>query len=305
MVSSARTASSLLSDEASWEVPFIYGTAWKKEKSKLLVKTAIAKGFRKVDTAAQPKHYQEPLVGEALRESFASGILKREELYLQTKYTTTAGQDLNNMPYDPSAPLEAQIHASVASSLDNLRPKGESKEESYIDCLLLHSPLPTIEQTLQAWRILESYVPHKIKALGISNTTLQVLQTIHENATIKPAVVQNRFYQQTRYDVPLRSFCNENGITYQSFWTLTGNPRLLGSGPIKTLSGSTGVSDSVALYALVVDQGIVVLNGTTSAVHMEEDLSGIRRVREWAKAHENEWSQISHGFRNSIDSQGL
>ncbi|KAL1610212.1 hypothetical protein SLS60_001877 [Paraconiothyrium brasiliense] len=302
---SARTASGLLSDQGSWEVPFIYGTAWKKERTKMLVQMAISKGFRKVDTAAQPKHYQERLVGEALRELFEKGRLKREEVYLQTKYTSPAGQDLNNMPYDPSAPLETQIHASIASSLNNLRAKDESKEESYVDCLLLHSPLPTIEQTLQAWRILESYVPHRIKALGISNTTLEVLQAIHENASIKPAVVQNRFYQQTRYDVPLRAFCKQNEITYQSFWTLTGNPRLLGSGPIKTLSDSTGVSESVALYALVVDQAIVVLNGTTSADHMEEDLSGIRRVREWAKTHEREWSQISHTFQSYIEPQGL
>ncbi|KAI4656865.1 uncharacterized protein J4E78_006756 [Alternaria triticimaculans] len=213
---------------------FIYGTAWKKDQTKRLVKEALAQGFRRVDTAAQPRHYQEPLVGEALREAFAEGTLERKQLYLQTKYTTPAGQDLTNMPYDPEAPLYTQMHTSVASSLRNLR-YNESDDESYVDCLLLHSPLPTIDQTLQAWKLLESYVPDKIRSLGISNVSLPILQAIHENATIKPSVVQNRFYPQTRYDVPLRAFCREHDIMYQSFWTLTGNPSLIRSEPVTAL----------------------------------------------------------------------
>lgn len=62
---------------------FIYGTAWKKDQTKRLVKEALTVGFRRVDTAAQPRHYQEALVGEALREAFTKGLLKREELYVR------------------------------------------------------------------------------------------------------------------------------------------------------------------------------------------------------------------------------
>jgi len=207
------------------------------------------------------------------------------------------------MPYDPSAPLEAQIHTSVASSLKNLRHDPDDDSNSYVDCLLLHSPLPTIEQTLQAWKILESYVPDKIKTLGISNTTLQVLQVIYESSIIKPSVVQNRFYPQTRYDVPLRAFCNQHGITYQSFWTLTGNPRLLNSDAVVKLTSSADVSRAVALYALVMDQGVMVLNGTTTAEHMDEDFTGIQRVREWTKSHERDWAQLSGAFGISIRPQ--
>lgn len=63
---------------------FIYGTAWKKDQTKRLVKEALSVGFRRVDTAAQPRHYQEALVGEALREAFSQDLLKREELYVRT-----------------------------------------------------------------------------------------------------------------------------------------------------------------------------------------------------------------------------
>lgn len=205
------------------------------------------------------------------------------------------------MPYDPSAPLEDQIHTSVASSLKNLRPSEDSEQGSYVDCLLLHSPLPTTEQTLQAWKLLESYVPDRIRTLGISNVTLRALQAIYDNSTVKPSVVQNRFYPQTRYDVPLRAFCAEHGIMYQSSWTLAGNPRLLKSDPIALLATSANVSPFVSLYALVMDQGIVVLNGTTSTENMNHDLEGIRKVREWAVSNERQWVQTGEAFRQCIE----
>ena len=60
----------------------IYGTAWKKDKTRSLVKQAIVSGFRGVDTAAQPKHYQEDLVGEGIRDAMQETSLRRDELYV-------------------------------------------------------------------------------------------------------------------------------------------------------------------------------------------------------------------------------
>jgi len=40
-----------------------YGTAWKKDKTAELVALAIKTGFTAIDTACQPKHYQEAAVG--------------------------------------------------------------------------------------------------------------------------------------------------------------------------------------------------------------------------------------------------
>jgi diketogulonate reductase-like aldo/keto reductase len=36
----------------------VYGTAWKKGETAKYVKQAILAGFRGIDTACQPKHYQ-------------------------------------------------------------------------------------------------------------------------------------------------------------------------------------------------------------------------------------------------------
>ena len=56
-------------DETS--IPMIiYGTAWKEEQTTELVELAIDQGFRAFDTANQPKHYQEGLLGEASKKPF-------------------------------------------------------------------------------------------------------------------------------------------------------------------------------------------------------------------------------------------
>ena len=86
----------------------IYGTAWKKERTAALVELALRQGFRGVDTACQPKHYNEEGVGEGLAAAFSAG-LARSEIYVQTKFTPFAGQDPNDVPYDPKASLSRQV----------------------------------------------------------------------------------------------------------------------------------------------------------------------------------------------------
>ena len=162
----------------------IYGTAWKKSDTEGLVQLALQQGFRAIDTACQPKHYDEAAVGAGIAASL-DGHLSRADLYLQTKFTSLTGQDPNLVPYDPRLPLAGQVSQSLAASLRNLR-------TSYIDCLLLHAPLEDAPQTLVAWRAMESLVAGgAVRQLGISNCYhLEQLDLIYKAADIKPAVLQ-------------------------------------------------------------------------------------------------------------------
>src|SRR5262245_39368559 len=110
---------------------FIYGTAWKKEATADLVQTALKAGFTAIDTANQPKHYTEPLVGEALGIGAAQGIAS-DSLVLQTKFTPVNGQD-HRLPYDPKASVSEQVAQSFESSLQHLK-------TDYLDSYLLHGP---------------------------------------------------------------------------------------------------------------------------------------------------------------------
>ena len=244
----------------------LYGTAWKKDDTESLVKTAILQGFRGIDTACQPKHYHEPGVGAAVAS--LRGELSREDLYLQTKFTSLSGQDPARIPYDPRAPLAEQVRQSFAVSLKNLR-------TDYLDCLVLHSPLPTARQTREVWQTMESLVDARgVRQLGISNCyQLEQLQELYDSARFKPAVVQNRFYADTGYDRAIRAFCRQHGMSYQSFWTLTANPQLLTHRTLRELASKYGRTPPQILFRYLTQNDIVPLTGTRSETHMREDLA--------------------------------
>ncbi|KAK5949698.1 hypothetical protein OHC33_009295 [Knufia fluminis] len=282
--------------------PFLYGTAWKKDHTTPLVQTALQNTFTAIDTACQPRHYREDLVAAGIRQHLSSpnnkNKLTRSDIYIQTKYTSIGGQDPNNIPYNPKASLTEQVQQSVATSLRNFT---VNNEQPYLDALILHSPMPTMGQTLEIWSALEQYVPDRIRHLGISNTDLQTLMALYDTARIKPSIVQNRFYADTKYDVAIRKFCGERGMAYQCFWTLSANPGLLRSEVVMDVARNLQIEPANALYCLVLGLGnTVVLNGTTSVEHMRGDWEGVRRVREFAEGDREGWEDVMRRFRGVI-----
>jgi diketogulonate reductase-like aldo/keto reductase len=248
-------------------IDILYGTAWKQDDTERLVKRAIEAGFRGIDTACQPKHYNEAGVGAGIAACL-NPRLKRAQLYLQTKFTPLSGQEPRQIPYDARAPLAEQVAQSCAISLKNLR-------TDYLDCLVLHSPLADPHETLDVWRAMENLVDSGLtRQLGISNCSqLEQLAAICEEARIQPAVLQNRFHADTGYDRELRGFCRPRHIVYQSFWTLTANPQLLAHDTVHTLARHHGRTPAQILFRYLTQIGIVPLTGTRSAAHMRQDLA--------------------------------
>lgn len=176
----------------------LYGTAWKDTRTADLVFTAFLQGFRGVDTAAQRKHYREDLVGKGVHQACAQLGLARGDVWLQTKFTPVSGQDTTGyVPYDVHAPVAEQVCASFQASLANLHPeqpipsvtelvakyavtaRGNRDKapapppahQVYIDSYLLHSPMPTLQSTLEAWRVLEALVDTGlVHQIGVSST---------------------------------------------------------------------------------------------------------------------------------------
>ncbi|RZB35670.1 MAG: hypothetical protein SRB2_02967 [Desulfobacteraceae bacterium Eth-SRB2] len=245
----------------------IYGTAWKKERTADLVMKAIQAGFKGIDTACQPKHYDESLVGAALHRLKDHGI-ERETLFLQTKFTPLSGQDPKQVPYDKNSPIESQVVQSFDTSKKNL-------QTHYVDSLILHSPVAPHALMMKVWDAMETIQKTGgARQLGISNCyDTEVIRQLYADASVKPAVVQNRFYQETRYDADLRHWCSAHGVIYQSFWTLTANPHIIVSNIVRTIAQKYNKTEVQIFFRYLSQSGIVPLTGTCSEQHMREDLS--------------------------------
>jgi diketogulonate reductase-like aldo/keto reductase len=163
--------------------------------------------------------------------------------------------------------VELQVAQSFETSKKNL-------QTDYVDCLILHSPMPTLELLMKAWGAMEQIQRSGgVCQLGVSNCyDARIFRTLHTQAHIKPAIVQDRFYEDTGYDSELRRWCSKNGVPYQSFWTLTANPHLLASNAVATLAAKHGRTAAQIFFRHLTQSGIVPLTGTASEQHMREDL---------------------------------
>ena len=246
---------------------FIYGTAWKEDATAELVNMAVYNGFSGIDTANQPRHYQEHLVGEALLKLSGEGI-ERENLFLQSKFTPVDEHD-HRIPYDPSADLTTQVKQSFESSLKNLH-------TDYLDSYLLHGPYshPGLgNEDWEVWSAIEElYKSGKARFIGISNVNIEQLELLTEKAEIKPMVVQNRCFAARGWDRAVRDYCKAHSIVYEGFSLLTANPFVLQDSGVQKIARGLGKTPEQVVFRFSIQIGILPLTGTTSELHMKEDL---------------------------------
>jgi len=254
-------------EAASPPPAFIYGTAWKKDATADLVKTAVHAGFRAIDTANQPFHYDEPRVGHALKELADHGV-GRSALFLQTKFTPVEGHD-HRVPYDPELELKDQVAQSFESSLRHLN-------TDYLDSYLLHGPYSQRGLGNSDWEVWgaieEIHRSGRARMVGISNVNAGQLSLLVTKAGIKPMVVQNRCYANRGWDREVRMICQDHGITYQGFSLLTANRNVVRHPIVVSVARRLGVHPEQVIFKFAMQVGMVPLTGTTSEVHMKEDL---------------------------------
>jgi predicted oxidoreductase len=166
-------------------------------------------------------------------------------------------------PYDTTKSIPEHVAESVASSLANLG-------VAYLDCLILHSLFPYIQDTLTAWRAMETLVLSKVASVGVSNADLESLRKLYDVSTIKFIAVQSRFTQDTidrpnpampsdltnplvTFDRDDREYSHQHGIAYAPWGLLWGSPDVL-DGPEKLIEKAgleVGMSKEIAYYALI------------------------------------------------------
>ncbi|HEX4486763.1 MAG TPA: aldo/keto reductase [Terriglobales bacterium] len=247
---------------------FMYGTAWKEDRTGALTELALRAGFRAIDTANQRKHYFEAGVGEALASVYAAGVVARKDLFLQTKFTYQRGQD-HRLPYDINASLSTQVAQSMASSLEHLG-------TDYVDSYVLHGPSDYVwnDDDSEVWQSMcKERDAGRVRQLGVSNVSSQHLGEMLDLGFEAPAFVQNRCFARTGWDREVRAFCRDHKAVYQGFSLLTANVETLRHPLITGLAERREASVAQIIFAFARQIGMLPLTGTSKVEHMEQDLA--------------------------------
>jgi diketogulonate reductase-like aldo/keto reductase len=248
---------------------FLYGTAWKEERTAALIELALRAGFHGIDTANQRRHYFEEGVGHGLAAAYRAGLVTRAALFLQTKFTYQPGQD-HRLPFDPAAPFAAQVAQSLASSLTHLG-------TDYVDSFVLHGPWSVRDWTevdVEVWEAMaQERAAGRARLLGVSNVSLRHLEQMAALHDEPPAFVQNRCFARFAWDREVRAFCAQRGITYQGFSLLTANREVLAHPVLGELAARMHATRAQLVFAFARAVGMLPLTGTTDPEHMRQDLA--------------------------------
>ena len=235
-------------------------------------KAALEAGFRALDTAERYRTEKE--VGDAMKEVFEAGKIKREDVFIATKLWNT-----NHRP--------ERVKPAFEASLKKL-------QLDYLDLYLIHTPFafqPGDEQdprdangnviydqgvTLSdTWGALEKLVEEgKCKAIGLSDIGLEGVKEIFEAATIKPAVVHVESHPYLP-EWDLLDYCRENGIVLQAFAPLGHNsePNLLADPVITTIANRVGKTPAQVALAWGIQRGTALLTTTKTPSRLAENFN--------------------------------
>jgi diketogulonate reductase-like aldo/keto reductase len=248
---------------------FLYGTAWKEERTQALTELALRMGFRGIDTANQRRHYFEAGVGRGLAAAYRAGVTTRADLFLQTKFTYRSGQD-HRLPYDPAAELSAQVAQSLGSSLEHLG-------TDHVDSFVLHGPAEGhgwTDDDTEAWAaMVKERDAGRTRTLGVSNVSRRHLEQMAAAGLEAPVFVQNRCYARLGWDRDVRSFCADREIVYQGFSLLTANPEVLRHPRISAIAARLGATPAQVVFRFAQLAGMLPLTGTSDPEHMQQDLA--------------------------------
>ncbi len=200
--------------------------------------------------------------------AYRAGVVKRADLFLQTKFTYRPGQD-HRLPYDPEARFSVQVAQSMASSLEHLG-------TDYVDSYVLHGPSSGYGWTDADGEVWDAMKKERdagrVRMLGVSNVSTGHLEQMEVSDSETPAFVQNRCYARLGWDREVRSFCRERKIIYQGFSLLTANAEVLRDSVVTGLAARANATPAQIVFAFARAAGMLPLTGTSNGEHMKQDL---------------------------------
>ncbi|CAB3396710.1 unnamed protein product [Caenorhabditis bovis] len=224
------------------------------------VDAALSAGYRLFDTAKY--YHNEKELGVALKELLPKYNLKREDIFVTTKFFPSAEKS-----YETAKSL-------VDESLTNL-------QTSYIDLYLVHYPKPSetenddpknAEYRKASYQALEeAKEAGKVHSIGVSNYEIVHLEELKTYSKISPAANQLEYHPHFAR-IPLKKYCNENGIFFQAFSSLARHePKLIEDPAVVELSKKHNVSVPLILLAWARCQGVGIVPKSVTPSRIAEN----------------------------------
>jgi diketogulonate reductase-like aldo/keto reductase len=254
------------------EIPALgFGTSLSdNRKTRDAVKAAVEVGFRHLDAAE--RYQNEAEVGAALKELFAAGTVRREDLFVTTKLWNN-----NHRPERVQPALQASLNRLGLDAVDlylvhtpfAFQP-GDDQDPRDAHGAVIYDDGVTLEET---WAAMENLVDQGLsRAIGLSDIDADGTRRILDSARIRPAVVEvesHPYHPQWE----LHEFCKTEGIVLLAFASLGHalEPRLLDDPLIVDMAQRYGKTPAQVLLAWGIQRGSAVLTGSVNPSRIREN----------------------------------
>ena len=210
------------------------------DEAEASVLSALQCGYRLIDTANA--YVNEKAVGRAMKKSG----LKREEIFLETK-----------------------LWPSFYEQADAVEKTLERLDTDYIDLLLIHQPAGNY---MAGYRLMEkAYKEGKVKAIGLSNFTVEQIQEILASCEVKPAVLQTEVHPYSQ-EKELKEFLDQEGIVIQAWYPLGHGDKALIEEPLfGRLGKKYGKSNAQIILRWHIQNGNIVIPGSKNPAHIKDN----------------------------------
>ncbi|WP_033543878.1 aldo/keto reductase [Planococcus sp. CAU13] len=198
------------------------------------IRTAIANGYRSIDTAAL--YGNETGVGQGVYEALRETGLPRENLFITSKVWNS------DLGYDSAL-------AAFETSLEKLG-------LDYLDLYMIHWPVKG--KYKDAWRALEKlYKDGRVKAIGVCNFNIHHLEDLLADAEIVPMVNQVEYHPMLTQN-ELHEFCKARGIQLEA-WSPLMKGEILNHPVIEEIAMKTEKTPAQVILRWDLQNGVVTI----------------------------------------------